>query len=259
MRWAYKDRRANVLGVGVSAIDMKQALALANLALETGQKGYVCVTGVHGVMEAQQDPEFKSILNRSLINTPDGMPTVWVGRLQGFSRMGRVFGPDFMQRMCALSVKRSYKHFLYGGGPGVAEDLKRNLLRRFPGLQIVGTHTPPFRPLNLEEREALFEQVRRVRPDIIWVGLSTPKQERFMAEFLPCLETKLMIGVGAAFDLHTGRMKDAPEWMKQTGLQWLHRLVQEPRRLWRRYLINNPRFLWKITSQLLGVRSFDLS
>jgi len=252
------DQRANVLGVGVSAIDMARALALAELALQNRQKGYVCVTGVHGVMEAQKDSEFKRILNLSLINTPDGMPTVWVGRVQGFSGMGRVFGPDFMQQMCALSAKRSYTHFLYGGAPGVADELKRNLLDRFPGLQIVGTFTPPFRPLNQVEQEALLDQVHRVRPDIIWVGLSTPKQERFMAEFLPRLDTTLMVGVGAAFDIHTGRIKDAPEWMKHTGLQWLHRLLQEPRRLWKRYLINNPRFLWNIMVQLLGARRFEL-
>ena len=258
MAQGHMERRANVLGVGVSAIDMKQALTLADLALQNGSKGYVCVTGVHGVMEAQQDPEFKDILNRSLLTTPDGMPTVWVGRLEGFSEMGRVFGPDFMLQMCALSVKRCYKHFLYGGMPGVAEQLKRNLLGLFPGLQVVGTYTPPFRPLNPEEQETLLDHVHRVQPDIIWVGLSTPKQERFMAEFLPRLDTKLMVGVGAAFDVHTGRIKDAPEWMKQTGLQWLHRLVQEPGRLWKRYLINNPRFLWNIMVQLLGARRFDL-
>jgi N-acetylglucosaminyldiphosphoundecaprenol N-acetyl-beta-D-mannosaminyltransferase len=252
-------RTVNVLGVGVSAIDMKEALALTDLALQSRRKGYICVTGVHGIMEGQKDPEFRDILNRSFINTPDGMPTVWVGRMQGFSEMGRVFGPDFMLRMCALSVKRSYTHFLYGGAPGVADDLRRNLLRRFPRLRIVGTYTPPFRPLNEEEQRALLDHVRGVQPDIIWVGLSTPKQERFMAEFLPRLETRLMIGVGAAFDIHTGRIKDAPHWVKNVGLQWLHRLLQEPGRLWKRYLVNNPRFLWNITFQLLGVRRFDLS
>lgn len=252
-------RRVNVLGVGVSAINMRQALDMADSALQSGQKGYVCVTGVHGIMEAQKDSEFRNILNRSLITTPDGMPTVWVGWLQGFSGMRRVFGPDFMRQMCALSVERSYTHFLYGGAPGVADELERSLHRQFPGLQIVGTYTPPFRALNKDEQEELLDQVRRVRPDIVWVGLSTPKQERFMAEFLPRLETQLMIGVGAAFDVHTGRIKDAPKWMKQTGLQWLHRLLQEPGRLWKRYLINNPRFLWNITFQLLRIRKFELS
>ncbi len=258
MRTKCSDHRANVLGVGISAIDMTRALGLADLALQCGRKGYVCVTGVHGVMEAQKDSELKNILNRSLINTPDGMPTVWVGRLQGFSGMGRVFGPDFMKQMCALSVKRSYTNFLYGGAPGIADELKRNLLRWFPELRIVGTYTPPFRPLNQEEQEELLGHVHRVRPDIIWVGLSTPTQERFMAEFLPRLETKLMVGVGAAFDFHTSRVKDAPEWVKQAGLQWLHRLLQNPGRLWKRYLINNPRFLWNITFQLLGFRKFEL-
>ena len=173
--------------------------------------------------------------------------------------MRRVFGPEFMLQMCELSVKRSYKHFLYGGAPGVADRLKRNLVDSFPGLQIVGTYTPPFRPLNQEEQETLRAQVHSLQPDIIWVGLSTPKQERFMAEFLPRLDTKLMVGVGAAFDVHTGRIKDAPAWVKQSGLQWLHRLLQEPGRLWKRYLINNPLFLWNIAVQLLGLRTFEIT
>lgn len=253
-----EEQRANILGVGVSAINMASALARADLALQRGEKGYVCVTGIHGVMVAQEDSEFKRILNGSLINTPDGMPTVWVGRLQGFSRMRRVFGPEFMEKMCELSIKRSYTHFLYGGAPGVGEELGANLSRRFPGLRIVGSYTPPFRALNPSEQEQLISQVCQLQPDIIWVGLSTPKQERFMAEFLPLLDTRLMIGVGAAFDFHTGKIKDAPEWIKQSGLQWLHRLIQEPRRLWKRYLLNNPRFLWNITFQLLGARKFQL-
>ena len=252
-------RRVNLLGVGVSAINMGQALAMADAALQTGSRGYICVTGVHGIMEAQADSSFKSILNHSLITTPDGMPTVWVGRLRGFWDMQRVFGPEFMLRMCALSEKRGYTQFFYGGSQGVADELRQTLLKKFPGLRIAGTYTPPFRALSSSEQSELQSLIARLKPDIVWVGLSTPKQERFMAEYLPKLDARLMVGVGAAFDVHTGKIKDAPDWVKQSGLQWLHRLCQEPRRLWKRYLINNPKFLWKITTQLLGVTKFELT
>ncbi len=250
--------RANVLGVGVHAINMPGVLAAFQRAIEGRIRGYVCVTGVHGIMEAQKDPAFRSILNSSLLTTPDGMPAVWVGKRQGHSQMRRVFGPDMMLEVCAMSVENGYTHFLYGGTDGVAEQLKASLLRKFPGLRIVGTRTPPFRPLNETERESLKSQIASLKPDIFWVGLSTPKQERFMAEYLPQLETLVMVGVGAAFDVHTGRIQDAPQWMKTAGFQWLHRLAQEPRRLWRRYLYNNPRFVLKMTSQLLGLSKYPL-
>ena len=249
--------RVNILGVGVHAIDMKQAVEQACGAIDGGRKGYVCVTGVHGIMEAQTDPQFRSILNHSLLTTPDGMPTVWIGRLRGFSGMRRVFGPDLMLEMCKISIQKGYTHFLYGGAPGVAEALQESLTRKFPGLKVVGTYTPPFRSLNSEEEASLRERISDVRPDVIWIGLSTPKQERFMAQYLPLLDTKLMFGVGAAFDVHTGRIQDAPDWIKNSGLQWFHRLCQEPRRLWKRYLINNPRFVFKMAAQLAGLTRYD--
>jgi N-acetylglucosaminyldiphosphoundecaprenol N-acetyl-beta-D-mannosaminyltransferase len=250
--------RANVLGVGVHAINIPGVLTVFQRAIEERIRGYVCVTGVHGIMEAQKNPAFRCILNRSLLTTPDGMPTVWVGKWQGYSEMQRVFGPQMMLEVCAMSVDKGYTHFLYGGTDGVAEQLKAAFLRKFPGLRIVGTYTPPFRPLNEAEKEDLRTRVSTLKPDIFWVGLSTPKQERFMAEYLPRLDTLVMVGVGAAFDVHTGRIQDAPQWMKAAGLQWLHRLAQEPRRLWKRYLYNNPRFVLKMTSQLLGLSKYSL-
>ena len=250
--------RVNVLGVGVSAIDMQEALRRARRCIEERRKGYVCVTGVHGIMEAQHDAGFRAILNHSFLCTPDGMPTVWVGRLQGHRRMRRVYGPDFMLEMCRLSVRPGYRHFLYGGNLGVGELLKQRLESMVPGINIVGTYTPPFRPLTAAEEDQFVEAVAAVDPDIIWVGLSTPKQERFMARMIDRLDTRLMVGVGAAFDLHAGLLADAPPWMKGCGLQWLHRLAKEPRRLWRRYLTNNPRFLWDIALQLSGVRKLEV-
>ena len=249
--------RANVLGVGVHAVNMERALTVFEWAIANDRKGYVCVTGVHGVMEAQRDHSFREILNGSLLTVPDGMPTVWVGRLEGFSDMRRVFGPDLMSEVCQKSVSNRWKHFLFGGVPGVAESLRESLESRFPGLLVVGTFTPPFRDLSNAEQEELQSIVSSSKPDIFWVGLSTPKQERFMAEYLGKLDTKVMVGVGAAFDLHTGRIKDAPAWMKASGLQWLHRMYQDPRRLWKRYLKNNPEFLFRIVGQFLGATKYQ--
>lgn len=228
-----------------------------DLAIQKNQKGYICVTGVHGIMESQKNPALRDILNNSFLNVPDGMPTVWLGRMQGFENMSRVYGPDLMLKLCHYSQSKKFKHFLYGGNTGVAENLKKNLQKKYPELNVVGTYTPPFRPLNDQEKNELAEQVRQAQPDIFWVGLSTPKQELFMQEYLPKLETKIMLGVGAAFDVHTGNIIDAPAWMKNSGLQWLHRLIQEPKRLWRRYLINNPIFIYKTIMQILGMRKYS--
>ena len=250
----FEHDRADVLGVKVSAVDMKRSLDLSDRWTAAGKPGYICVTGVHGVMEAQRDPGLRHILNHAAINLPDGMPMTWLGRLQGFKGMDRVFGPDFMAAMCLISVERSYRNFFYGGNPGVADLLAETLQRKFPGLQVVGTYTPPFRPLSSEEEASLLEQVSEAKPHIVWVGLSTPKQERFMAQYVERLRVPLLVGVGAAFDYHTDAIRDCSGWIKRAGLQWLHRLMQDPKRLWRRYLRNNPAFVWRVTCQLMGLR-----
>ena len=175
--------RANVLGVGVSALNLDLAVSAVAQAIEQRTKGYVCVTGVHGVSEAQHDPAFRAILNQAFLNTPDGMPMVWMGRGQGFDAMSRVYGPDLMLRVCEFGQAQGWKHFLYGGAPGVVDELKRRLEQRFPAIKIVGTYTPPFRPLNTQEEQELTDAVRAVKPDVLWVGLSTPKQEKFMAQY----------------------------------------------------------------------------
>jgi N-acetylglucosaminyldiphosphoundecaprenol N-acetyl-beta-D-mannosaminyltransferase len=251
--------RVNILGVGVSAISMDEALHHSESLLQQNGQGYICVTGVHGIMEAQGDEQFKQILNCSFLNTPDGMPTVWLGHLRGFESMTRVYGPDFMLNFCELSVAKGYRHFLYGGKEGVAEDLKRSLCSRFPGLQIVGTYTPPFRPLNSEEEAELRSMLEESKADVLWCGLSTPKQERFISAYCGKLPVNLMIGVGAAFDLNSGNLKDAPDWMKKIGMQWFYRMLVEPKRLAGRYLKNNPRFLWLTCLQLSGLRKSSVT
>lgn len=246
----------NVLGVGVSAINIPDALERITRALAEKRKGYVCVTGVHGVSEAQADPAFRDILNQSFLCTPDGMPLVWVGRLRGQSQMDRVYGPDLMVAVMEESRRAGWRHFFYGGANGTAELLSAKLKERFAGIQVAGTYEPPFRPLNAAENDQLRNLVLETRPDIFWVGLSTPKQERFMAEYLPKLDVTLMFGVGAAFDFLAGKTRQAPRWMQRSGLEWFFRLCSEPRRLWKRYLKNNPLFVMRIIGQFTGLRRF---
>jgi N-acetylglucosaminyldiphosphoundecaprenol N-acetyl-beta-D-mannosaminyltransferase len=250
--------RVNVLGVGISVLNLQSAAAVISDALAARRKGYITVTGVHGVTEAHDDREFRRILNQSFLCTPDGMPMVWMGKLAGRREIDRVYGPDLMELLCETGVARGWRHFFYGGAPGVAEELKTRIGKKFPGIQIVGTFTPPFRPLNDEEDRALAQAVTNAKPDLIWVGLSTPKQERFMAAYLPKLDTSLMIGVGAAFDFHAGKVKQAPRWIQRRGLEWAFRLWQEPSRLWKRYARNNPLFVARILLQKSGLRKYTL-
>jgi N-acetylglucosaminyldiphosphoundecaprenol N-acetyl-beta-D-mannosaminyltransferase len=235
--------RVDVLGVGVSALDMPVALELIDQWISNGDHQYVCVTGVHGIMESRRDPRLRDAHNRSGLTTPDGMPLVWVGRAAGARQMQRVYGPDLMLSLCDLARTRGFSSFYYGGRPGVANQLARRLENRYPGLRIAGTYSPPFRELTAAEDEDIVRLINGARPDVVWVGLGTPKQELWMAAHTARLDASVLIGVGAAFDIHAGLSPQAPRWMQQSALEWAFRLGHEPRRLWRRYLYNNPRFL----------------
>lgn len=235
-----------VLGVKVSAVDMPKAVeTLDRLARRPGTApgAYVCVRDVNGIMESQRDPALLAIHERAAMVTPDGMPVVWLGKRSGRGRVDRVYGPDLLHAVCAVSVECGYRHFFYGGGEGVADLLARRLGERFAGLAVVGTHCPPFRPLREDERRVVADEIRASGADFVWVGLSTPKQERFMAEMAPLLPGVVLLGVGAAFDFHAGLKPQAPRWLQRSGLEWAFRLATEPRRLWRRYLVNNSGFL----------------
>lgn len=251
-------KRANVLGVGLSATNLRAATDLLIQAVLEGRRGYVCVTGVHGVTEAQGDPGFRRILNEAFLNTPDGMPMSWVGWAQGLKAMDRVYGPDLMLELSARSPGHGFRHFYYGGKDGVADLLSEKMKARFPGLQVAGSYSPPFRPLNDGERADLIRRVAACKPDFFWIGLSTPKQERAAAEFSQMLDAKIVLAVGAAFDFHAGLVSQAPRWMQRSGLEWLYRLYTEPRRLWKRYLINNPLFIFRIALQLTGLRKYTI-
>ncbi|HET9011447.1 MAG TPA: WecB/TagA/CpsF family glycosyltransferase [Gemmatimonadaceae bacterium] len=251
--------RVNVLGVGVSAINMELALATIGGWVEGGTPHYVCVSGVHGVIESQRSASLRHIHNAAGLVTPDGMPLVWIGRVVVGPHVDRVYGPDLMLACCERFVSRGYRHFLYGGAPGVPEQLAARLQARMPGLIIAGTYSPPFGAISPEQDEDIVRMINEAEPDLVWVGLSTPKQERWMHEHRARLSAPVLLGVGAAFDFHAGLKRQAPRWMQRNGLEWLFRLLSEPRRLGRRYLVNNPQFVWLLLRQVLGLSSYELT
>jgi len=250
--------RVNILGVGISAVTMDQTLAQIGAWIEGSERCYVSVCTVHTVMECQKDLAMRRAVNEAGLATPDGMPLVWLSRSMGQGQVSRVYGPDLMLALSELSIGRGYSHYFYGGAEGVPELLAEELQRRFPGLRIAGTYSPPFRSLTSEEEAQVIERINQAAPDVIWVGLGTPKQDLWMASHREQLTASVLIGVGAAFDFHTGRVPQAPRWMQGAGLEWLFRLWQEPGRLWYRYLVYNPLFVFLVTAQALGIRRYSL-
>jgi len=247
----------NILGVQVSPLNLQTSADQINAWIRTRTPAYVCVTGVHGIMEANRDPQLLAMHNQAGMVTPDGMPLVYLCRLAGFNKSGRVYGPDLMDEMCRQSLQLGHRHFLYGTTPETLAELSKRLSLKYPGLQIAGSYSPPFRPLDKEESLEIAARINETNPDIVWVGLSTPKQERWMAEHRGLLRAPVLIGVGAAFDFHAGKVRQAPRWIQPLCLEWLFRLAVEPRRLWRRYLYNNPRFLVGLLLQWLHLRRYD--
>lgn len=254
----FRDRpRANVLGVGIDAVDMEQALALIANLIGRNRIGYICAVGVHGILQALHSPEVARALADALIVLPDGAPTVWVGRMQGMAGINHVTGPAIMREMLRRSEFSGLSHFFYGGKPGIAEELAATVQRDFPWTRVAGTYTPPFRDLTKHEELEVASRMNALRPDVIWIGISTPRQDLLMRRLSVYLDNGLMFGVGAAFDFLTGHIRDCSPWVKRAGLQWLHRLAQEPRRLWRRNL-GNTEFLWHIGLQITRLRAYPL-
>ena len=244
-----------VLGVHVHAVQIADVVArMERWIAERAGCHLIAVTGMHGVAEAQHDPSFKRILNSADMVVPDGMPLVWLGRWGGHALERRVYGPELMQAFCQTTGPK-YRHFFYGGAPGVPERLAEILQQRY-GLRVAGTYSPPFEVLTTEEDNRIAEMIHVATPDVLWVGLSTPKQERWMDEHKDKFRVPVMVGVGAAFDFNSGRVRQAPTWMRENGLEWLFRLTQEPRRLWRRYLVYGSEFAWNACLELLGLRKF---
>ena len=259
--------KTNILGVGITPTSYEEVVHvcdqwLANrhdrhAARDSAQLGdrtrYIAVTSVHGIISSVLNSSVRRCINQADVATPDGMPVVWALRSFGCKRQQRVYGPTLTLALCAMAQKRSHGIFLYGSCSETLDSLKKNLLRRYPDLRIVGSFSPPFRPLTEAESREVVQQISDSGADIVFVGLSTPKQEFWMATHHRKLDGMVLVGVGAAFDFHAGKLRQAPGWMQRSGLEWLFRLLAEPRRLWRRYLLVTPLFLPLWGLQRLGI------
>jgi N-acetylglucosaminyldiphosphoundecaprenol N-acetyl-beta-D-mannosaminyltransferase len=246
-----RDERIDILGIGVSSINLNDAIARIERWIGERSQNYVCITGAHGVMLSRRDRQLRDIHNAAGMVTPDGMPLVWLSRILGSCRTERVYGPDLMRRLTAVSAQRGYRQFYYGGADGVAEILAQSLADSHPGLQVAGRFCPPFRELTPEEDRSVVDTINAARPDILWVGLSTPKQEYWMANHLGRIYAPVMVGVGAAFDFLAGTKPQAPPIMQNNGLEWLFRAASEPRRLGRRYAYTVPAFAMLAAADLI--------
>jgi len=246
--------RVNILGLRIDAVDLSGACVVIESWITERRREYVCVTGAHGVIEARSDRHLHAIHAEAGLVVPDGMPLVFMARRLGFPETSRVYGPELMRRLTAHSAEKGWSQFYYGGTPGLAQRLATELHVRHPDLLVAGLLSPPFRPLSRAEDEHEVETINSCKPDIVWVGLSTPKQELWMSEHRAKLDAPVLIGVGAAFDFLAGTKPQAPLWMQRSGLEWLYRLGSEPRRLWRRYARIVPAFAALALLQFISMR-----
>jgi N-acetylglucosaminyldiphosphoundecaprenol N-acetyl-beta-D-mannosaminyltransferase len=250
--------KRDLLGVPIALVDYEQTMDVMDRMIETGERGYVCAVAVHVLMVARDDPETRAALLSSSLNVPDGQPLRWALSALGHRLSDRVYGPQLMERYCRRAGERRRRVWLCGGQHEEAlARLAQTLEHRFPGIEIAGASAPPHRSLTDIENEELGQRINADRPDIVWVGLGAPRQEKWMAQMRPRLEAPVLAGVGAAFDFLPGLKKQAPDWMQRRGLEWLFRLSQEPRRLGPRYLRYNPTFVLAFARQYLRERTRD--
>lgn len=248
----------SVLGVRVDAVQIPAVVRqMERWVADRVVSRFISVANTHVVMEAQQDPSFRELINSAELCVPDGMPLIWCGRIRGHELRRRVYGPELMLTFCRETAAKGYRHYLYGGASEATAQLVKYLQQSCPGIQIAGSYSPPFRPLTREEDDDVVQSINSAVPDVLWVGLGCPKQERWIYEHRERLTVSVMVAVGQAFDLLSGRKKPAPVWMSENGLEWLFRLLQEPRRLWRRYLVYNTKFIYSMSLELLGVKRIN--
>jgi N-acetylglucosaminyldiphosphoundecaprenol N-acetyl-beta-D-mannosaminyltransferase len=243
--------KIDILGVGISVLTRAALLEAVERSVETRSKLRVAFCNVDTIAQSQNNKTLASVVNDYEVASPDGMPLVWFGKLQGNKEMERVDGPNAMLAICEMGVPLGFKHYFYGSTEATLEALEANIRERFPGIDIVGSYSPPFRPLTDDERSEVVNRINAVKPDLIWIGLGMPKQELWVAENHSLLEAPGLLAVGAAFGFHAGMVRRAPRWMQNAGLEWLFRLSQEPRRLWKRYLVGNSVFLYLAARQFL--------
>jgi len=243
-------KRVDIFGGLIDALAWDDALACIGQWSQARESRYVCICNVHSVVSAYHDPGFRSVINDADMATPDGAPVAWMLRRLGYMGQQRINGPDLMWRYCEQAQSRDEPVFFYGSTEETLATLRIKLLAAFPGLKIAGSISPPFRPLTSAEDESIVAQVNASGAGVVWVSLGCPKQELWMAAHRGRINA-VMVGVGAAFDYHAGTLKRAPKWMQDRGLEWLHRFVSEPKRLWKRYLVGNSVFVVLAARQLL--------
>ena len=244
--------RYKVLAAMISAVRPAVVIDQVLEMVRSGLRGSIHVCTVHTMLECVDNSRLAAIVNQSTLAVPDGMPLVWLGR-KAFpqANVQRCYGPDLMLSICEAGIANGVKHCFYGGTSEVLAKLEDNLKTRFPDIRIVASIAPPFRELTPEEQQSVETRINAAAPDIVWVGLGTPKQDLWMGQMREKLDAPVLIAVGAAFNFHAGVVPQAPRWMQRTGLEWFYRLCKEPRRLWKRYLLGNPRFLWLLCKQRL--------
>ena len=251
-----KQRSLRILGIKINSVNLTGAVDILDGYIDQKNHRYICVCPVSTIVGCQKDKEFKRAVNLADFVTPDGVPLVWLSRLIGYSNIGRVYGPDLMSGFLKYSQGKEYRHFFYGGTEGVLDRLIENLGKEFPSLKIAGRYSPPFRKLDSDEDKHIIDVINKACPDVLWIGIGSPKQEKWMYEHLDKVNAKVMVGVGAAFDFLSGTKKQAPKWMQKMSLEWLFRLLTEPRRLWKRYLFGNSKFLYLLYKESISGRLF---
>jgi N-acetylglucosaminyldiphosphoundecaprenol N-acetyl-beta-D-mannosaminyltransferase len=249
--------RTDVIGCPIMAVTLQEALASLTSRVRDGTGGYICFVNVHTAVLGRQDAEFRRILEHSMMNLPDGWPLAMVGRRKGMRELKRVSGADFLAAVLGAKAKSPLKHYFYGGRPEVLESLVAQLRQRYPQADIVGSESPPFRKLNAQETREARQRIVDRGANLVWVGLGAPKQERWMADNWRQLNPSLLLGVGAAFDFHAGFRKRAPRWMREIGLEWLHRFIQEPGRLGKRYVYSNTWFVYYLLQDAIRLRRWS--
>lgn len=232
-----------IMGVRIAVTDMETTVRRIEEHLDDWRGEYICVANVHTTVTAHDDPSYRAVQNGAVMALPDGGPLSQYSRRKGFAQAARVTGPDLMKEMLRESAQKHYRHYFYGSTQETLDILREKITRNYPGTVIAGMVSPPFRPLTEEEDAAAVAAINEARPDFVWVGLGAPKQERWMAAHQGRVHA-LMLGVGAAFDYEAGNIRRAPRWMQRCNLEWLYRLLQDPKRLFKRYFVTNTKFLW---------------
>lgn len=233
----------NIMGVNIAAINMEWLLKYLDKNLKDLSGDYICVSNVHTTVTSYEEPDYCAVQNGGIMAIPDGGPLSTVGRKRGYKNMARTTGPSLMGEIFKISAEKEYRHFFYGSKQETLDLLDQKLKESYPGIRIAGMYSPPFRPLTVEEDEAAIKMINDAKADFVWIGLGAPKQEIWMAEHQGKIEG-LMLGVGAGFDYYAGNIERAPEWMQKSNLEWLYRLIQDPRRLFHRYWHTNTKFIW---------------